>query len=364
MGNNSYKSKYSGEQIEAMFDIVMSNTKEDKANKVTKITDGLSAEKYPSAVAVKSYVDAEINNIDDTLEQVEAVAKGRAVGYVFDTVDDMNEWLQNPDNVALLNLGDNFYIRDKNVPDYWWDKDTGTAQELETQKVDLAEYVKSEEGKGLSTNDLTDIKDAVLKDILAGGFVLEGGNGQKLYIYYDNIYTYGGTLNIDLSGGELQRCTTADIEVLRYLDLNTNKLVDLHGAIDSKATKEEVAGLNTSIRKALGERETLSFLDIHNTETRGSYPIDELTIDIPDGEYPEQFIAGLVFSSGETAPTVIYPANNRILQWVGTDCSSTDEYSVFIPTSNKNYDIVFYFNGTHFVGLVNGYETVTSNTEV
>ena len=38
----------------------------------------------------------------------------------------------------MLQKGDNFYIRDKGVPDYWWD---GTVkQELEVEKVDLSVF--------------------------------------------------------------------------------------------------------------------------------------------------------------------------------------------------------------------------------
>lgn len=80
-------------------------------------------------------------SIHDEMESIESIVKGRATGYVFDTVDDMNAWLADSNNVAKLILGDNLYIRTTDVPDYWWD---GTqAQELETQKVDLTEYVKN-----------------------------------------------------------------------------------------------------------------------------------------------------------------------------------------------------------------------------
>lgn len=74
------------------------------------------------------------------LASVEAVAKGRATGYVFDTETDMFNWLGDAENVAKLILGDNLYIRETDVPDFWWD---GFApQPLETQKVDLEEYAK------------------------------------------------------------------------------------------------------------------------------------------------------------------------------------------------------------------------------
>ena len=75
------------------------------------------------------------------LSEVEAIAKGRATGYVFDTETDMRIWIAA--NASVLNIGDNLYIRATDVPDYWWD---GTAaQPLETQRVDLTEYAKKSE---------------------------------------------------------------------------------------------------------------------------------------------------------------------------------------------------------------------------
>lgn len=83
----------------------------------------------------------DIPKLQEQIEEAEAIAKGRATGYVFDTIDDLDAWLADPTNTATLVLGDNLYIRATDVPDYWWD---GTQkQPLETQKVDLSEYAKS-----------------------------------------------------------------------------------------------------------------------------------------------------------------------------------------------------------------------------
>ena len=130
--------------------------------------------------------------------------------------------------------------------------------------------------------------------------------------------------------------------------------------------KEIINNLKTYTVKTDASEIVYSFLAMENTELRctNTGPTS-ITIDIPDGEYSEQYISGLVFTSGEIAPTVVYTADSCILQWVGTDCTTSQDgnYSVFIPINNKSYDIVFYFNGTYFVGLVNGYEAVTSNAE-
>ena len=80
----------------------------------------------------------ENKTIPDAINEVYAIAKGRATGYVFDTVTDMNNWLSDSANTVNLVLGDNLYIKDTDVSDYWWDG--MQAQPLETQKVDLTEY--------------------------------------------------------------------------------------------------------------------------------------------------------------------------------------------------------------------------------
>lgn len=92
--------------------------------------------------AVKGEVEqigADVQTAQQTADNAVTIAKGRATGYVFDTVESMQAWI--PSHKAELVLGDNLYIRATNVPDYWWDGQT--AQMLETQKVDLSEYVKN-----------------------------------------------------------------------------------------------------------------------------------------------------------------------------------------------------------------------------
>lgn len=83
----------------------------------------------------------EIQDVAEAAERAEAIARGKATGYVFDTLEDMQLWLADKANKNLLNLGDNLYIRALNVPDYWWDGNA--VQQLETQKVDLDGYMKA-----------------------------------------------------------------------------------------------------------------------------------------------------------------------------------------------------------------------------
>ena len=107
--------------------------------------------RYDACYEVKSrtkpsdyvYTETEIKNYDAVLAQVaelEAIAKGRSKGYVFDTVEDLDEWLANRAFTSKLLLGDNLYIRATDTPDYWWDG--SQKQPLETQKVEFSDYVK------------------------------------------------------------------------------------------------------------------------------------------------------------------------------------------------------------------------------
>lgn len=89
---------------------------------------------------------AAIEDVLDIAMDARTIAKGRATGYVFDTVEDMQEWLTVEENTQNLVLGDNLYIRATDVPDYWWDG--VQAQKLETHKVDLSEYVKNTDYAG------------------------------------------------------------------------------------------------------------------------------------------------------------------------------------------------------------------------
>lgn len=84
------------------------------------------------------------------LDDVRAIANGRKQGKVFATTDDMKTWLQNSANAGLLNIGDNLYIVEKDVPDWWIsgvlttaDSSTGyfyTIEPLEGPKIDLSSY--------------------------------------------------------------------------------------------------------------------------------------------------------------------------------------------------------------------------------
>ena len=81
-----------------------------------------------------------------------------------------------------------------------------------------------------------------------------------------------------------------------------------------------------------------------------------INVSITNGSFNNDYITGLTFRTAATGTITMSYTGTGILQWVGTDCDVQDGYSVFTPQNSMTYDIVFYFNGARFVGLVNGYE--------
>ncbi|KAA6331119.1 MAG: hypothetical protein EZS28_053421, partial [Streblomastix strix] len=55
------------------------------------------------------------------LQEIRDIASGQSNAYVFDIQSDLNDWKAIQDNVAKLAIGDNLYIVDKKIVDYWLD---------------------------------------------------------------------------------------------------------------------------------------------------------------------------------------------------------------------------------------------------
>jgi len=119
-------------------------------------------------------------DIRGKLSEVEAIARGKARANIFDTVEDLDEWLSNPENLKNLQVGDNFYIKATDVPDYWWDGEQ--KQKLETEKPDLSIfYNKDESNSRFSFKPIQ--KTTVL---LPEDWIEEEENNQCLYSVQDN----------------------------------------------------------------------------------------------------------------------------------------------------------------------------------
>lgn len=95
---------------------------------------------------VVTNLQVEIEAVDNKADVATAIAKGKNQARVFATTKKMNEWLSDASNKGVAQKGDNLYIVELNVPDWWIsevleepnaDGKYYEIAQLETQKVDL-----------------------------------------------------------------------------------------------------------------------------------------------------------------------------------------------------------------------------------
>lgn len=158
------------------------------------------------------------------------------------------------------------------------------------------------------------------------------------------------SIDIDTEMSDTSTNAVQNKVVKTYIDESVGDVVET--AIVNKADKPTIT---TSTDTAL----SFEFSANTNTEIRTS-EVTSLSFTFGNGEYVEDYASGLSFDSGAT-PTAIDYTDSGILNWVGTDCVTSDGLSIFQPSANTHYDIVFYFNGVQFIGLVNGYVPATGN---
>ncbi|KAA6403788.1 MAG: hypothetical protein EZS28_000681 [Streblomastix strix] len=89
------------------------------------------------------------------LQEVRDIATGKSKAYVFSTQGELNDWMVIQDNVTKLVIGDNLYIVDKEVTDYWWD---GTdLKVLETELPDMSNVITTLRAATGGGNAITEI---------------------------------------------------------------------------------------------------------------------------------------------------------------------------------------------------------------
>lgn len=98
---------------------------------------------------VDNFIDSKSAEMDAEIEEAKSIALGKNQARVFDTEEDMIDWLSDPNNKGLCSIGDNLYIKELHVPDWWvsevYDlpdsdgKYYGVSQ-LETQSINVADY--------------------------------------------------------------------------------------------------------------------------------------------------------------------------------------------------------------------------------
>lgn len=73
----------------------------------------------PSVVFIDNADDDDLQVTTYVMTGVKALVGEKA--WIFNSVNEMNEWLNNPVNVKKLTAGDDIRIKADNAPSYWWD---------------------------------------------------------------------------------------------------------------------------------------------------------------------------------------------------------------------------------------------------
>lgn len=196
--------------LEVKDDVAVTKAKADKAS-----TDATAAN-VNSENAVSTANNANDNALSAVAkaEEAKGIALGRSKGHVFDTKAEMDAALTNPDFIKILAVGDNLYIRAIDVPDYWWDGNA--AYPLETQKVDLSEYVKN-------TDYANGSKGGVVR---VNGVGLQMNSGNTIAIAYatENVIKAKTNMYFPIVPGML------DYAIKVGLTTNTQTLTDIEKA--------------------------------------------------------------------------------------------------------------------------------------
>lgn len=173
-----------------------------KALKPVKDVDYFDGKDYILTDADKTDIANKTKGLlDATVQEMREIASGKCKADAFDTVEDMTTWLSDTNNTANLKLGDVFYIRAVDVPDYWWEpivddvelskyteKDViisgiGAARILETTKVALEDYVLTKDAPTIKVNN------AVNADTISGKTIQVITGGQPADGTSDNVIT-------------------------------------------------------------------------------------------------------------------------------------------------------------------------------
>lgn len=133
---------------------------EAAAKRAETAADGLSAD-VEGLQQVASEAKAESAAAKATADKAESIAKGAQYAKVFATESEMKTWaaaeMAKAEDQREVKVGDNLYIKDTGVPDYWWTgEDSGYAQ-LETGAV------KVEVDTALDANSINPIANSAVK---------------------------------------------------------------------------------------------------------------------------------------------------------------------------------------------------------
>ncbi|KAA6392035.1 MAG: hypothetical protein EZS28_012437 [Streblomastix strix] len=168
------------------------------------------------------------------LQEVRDIATGKSKAHVFSTQEELNDWIAIQDNVANLATGDNLYIVDKLVTDYWWD---GTyLKVLKTEQPDMSNVFTT---LGVATRN----GNAIIDISIEGNTLTSSKNATFVTTEFDQsitgMKTFTNTIisnGIQYSGYDNTSVFLAEGEVRAISDINAS--VDLTDYYNQTKTDE------------------------------------------------------------------------------------------------------------------------------
>lgn len=158
-----------------------------------------------------------------------------------------------------------------------------------------------------------------------------------------------------LADGELVKFTNAytDEDMEKVRSLPTSEIDDttesLTKTYSSSKIEELVASKQSETRIVTDADNSVipAFELANNTEYRFMLELESIEFTLPENTI-DDYISSIVFKSGATATTIIYPDT---IKWMGEDISSDK----FVPASGKTYEVLIYWNGFNYCGIVKGW---------
>ncbi|KAA6384471.1 MAG: hypothetical protein EZS28_020002 [Streblomastix strix] len=209
-------------------------------------------------------------------KKVRDIALGKSKGYVFATMDEMNIWMDDEENVAKLEIGDNLYIVYKQIMDYWWD-DTG----LRAIKTELPEMSNVITILGTATG-----RDNAIIELLFSGNTLELAiNSSFITNNYDETRTDQRTFNtiihsvgimvqnydnnsVVCAGGDVKAIqdinASNQYDALMLLNADMSQLIDVYTKHETNNLLNNKADSGVSCSK--GEEDALLLLMADKTQ--------------------------------------------------------------------------------------------------
>ncbi|KAA6401018.1 MAG: hypothetical protein EZS28_003457 [Streblomastix strix] len=260
------------------------------------------------------------------LQEVRDIATGKSKAYVFSLQGELNDWMAVYENVAKLMIGDNLYIVDKKVTDYWWD---GTdLKVLEIELPDMSYVIitlGTATGGGnaiinisIYGNVLTPVKDKNFVDTDYDQSI----SGQKTF----NTTIHSVGIMVQTYDNSSDVCAEEDYALL-LLKADKTQLIDSYIIDETNNLLNNKT--NNGISYTKGEDDALLLLKVDKTQLIDSYSKGE-TNNLLNNKADK----GVSYTKGEDDALLLLKADN--MQLIDSYNKSEDDALLLLKTFNTN----------------------------